>query len=138
VIKPCEFLQPLEMVVPSGVLRQPHRQKAASLLLPCETVNWLLSLPKIRSYGRSISGSREGEIFVGPWASLLALPGHELSAAWGRSADRLRHGTINKEKGSCLGGSAFVAVVKSTDLGYGHDWPHFHRLNRSRLGRILG
>ena len=74
----------------------------------------------------------------GPWASVLALPGHELSAAWVRTADRLRHETVNEEKGSCLGGSPFVAVVKSTDLGYGHDWPHFHRLNRSRLGRIFG
>ena len=60
----------------------------------------------------------------------------------GRSADRLRRliGIINnnnKEEGRGSGGSSFVAVVKSTDLGYCHYSPHFHRLNRPRLGRVL-
>ena len=46
-------------------------------------------------------------------------------------------GTINREEGRGSGGSSFVAVVKSTDLGYCHDSPHSRRLNRPRLGRIF-
>ena len=35
------------------------------------------------------------------------------------------------------GGSPFVAVVQSADLGNGHHGSHFWRLNRSRFGRVL-
>ena len=32
---------------------------------------------------------------------------------------------------------SFVAVMQPTDLRYGRDGPHFRRLNRSWLGRVL-
>jgi len=35
------------------------------------------------------------------------------------------------------GGPSFVAMMQSTDLWHCHHWPHFHRLDGSRLGRVL-
>jgi hypothetical protein len=35
------------------------------------------------------------------------------------------------------GGPSFVAMVQAADLRHSYDSPHFHRLDRSRLGRVL-
>ena len=69
--------------------------------------------------------------------SCARLAGPRIRCRTGLTVDRVRPLTINKE-GSCSGGPSFVAVVKSTDLWDRHDSPHFHWLNWSRLGRILG
>ena len=36
-----------------------------------------------------------------------------------------------------LGSLSFIAVVQPTDLRHGHNRPHFWRLNRSWLRRVL-
>ena len=39
--------------------------------------------------------------------------------------------------GEVSGGTSFVAMMQPADLGQSHDSPHWLRLNRSRLGRVL-
>jgi hypothetical protein len=46
-------------------------------------------------------------------------------------------GPILRRMCGLSGGATFVAMMQAADLRYRHDSSHFHRLDGSRLGRVL-